>query len=95
MEDRKLRAVNPGSDQPTKVYGSKEDDNLALKTLSQIQLAPEQCRENLVSEIMKSLGNLSEVKFLLSQIQSFSFLLLGRFRESLTPIYLQKLIALY
>ncbi|XP_021281776.1 uncharacterized protein LOC110414724 isoform X3 [Herrania umbratica] len=60
VEDRKLEAVNAGSDQPTNVYGSKEDDNLALKTLSQIQITPEQRRETLASEILKSLGNLSE-----------------------------------
>ncbi|XVF38077.1 hypothetical protein REPUB_Repub20aG0066700 [Reevesia pubescens] len=60
VEDRKLQAVNTGSDQLTNVYGSKEDDNLAVKTLSQIQIAPEQHRETLASEIVKSLGNLSE-----------------------------------
>ncbi|OMO71295.1 Armadillo-type [Corchorus capsularis] len=61
VEDRKLQAVNTGSDQPT-VYGSKEDDNLALKALSQLQIAPEQRREALVSEIVKCLKNLSEAK---------------------------------
>ncbi|XVF07235.1 hypothetical protein REPUB_Repub06bG0121300 [Reevesia pubescens] len=60
VEDHKLQAVKTGSDQPTIVYGSKEDDNLAVKTLLQIQIAPEQCRETLASEIVKSLGNLSE-----------------------------------
>ncbi|XVE61142.1 hypothetical protein DITRI_Ditri06bG0016200 [Diplodiscus trichospermus] len=68
VEDRKLQAVNTWSDQPTNIYGSKEDDNLAIKTLSQIQIPPEQCREALVSEIMKSLGNLSEPE--LSTIQA-------------------------
>ena len=67
MEDRKLQAVNTGSD-PTNVYGSKEDDNLAVKTLSQIQIAPEQRRETLASEIMKSLGNLSEVKLFIPNL---------------------------
>ncbi|XWS59128.1 hypothetical protein CRYUN_Cryun08bG0095500 [Craigia yunnanensis] len=60
VEDRKLLAVNAASDQPTNVYGSKEEDNLAVKTLSQIQIAPEQRRETLASEIVKSLGSLSE-----------------------------------
>lgn len=68
VEDRKLEAVNAGSDQPTNVYGSKEDDNLALKTLSQIQITPEQRRETLASEILKSLGNLSEVKLFIPNV---------------------------
>lgn len=62
MEDRKLQALNAGSDQPTLVYGSNEDDDLAVKTLSEIQIAPEQRRDTFASEIVKSLGNLSEVK---------------------------------
>ncbi|MBA0716749.1 hypothetical protein Golax_015555, partial [Gossypium laxum] len=60
VDDRKLEAVNTGLDQPKNVYGSKEDDTLALKTLSEIQLPSEQHRETLASEIVKSLGHLSE-----------------------------------
>ncbi|XVE75621.1 hypothetical protein DITRI_Ditri12bG0107900 [Diplodiscus trichospermus] len=68
VEDRKLQAVNNGSN-PTSVYGSKEDDDFALKTLSQIQIAPEQRRETLASEIMKSLGNLSQPELSSTQAQ--------------------------
>ncbi|KAK8273051.1 hypothetical protein V6Z12_D11G379400 [Gossypium hirsutum] len=60
VDDRKLQAVNTGLNQPKNVYGSKEDDTLALKTLSEIQLPSEQHRETLASEIVRSLGHLSE-----------------------------------
>ncbi|KAK9016467.1 hypothetical protein V6N11_078963 [Hibiscus sabdariffa] len=60
VDDRKLQAVNTVLDQPTNVYGSEEDDTLALKTLSEIRITPEQSRETLASEIMKSLGDLLE-----------------------------------
>ncbi|KAL1121403.1 hypothetical protein V6Z11_D01G229900 [Gossypium hirsutum] len=60
VEDCKLKVVDTGSDRPTNVYGSKEDDNLAAKTLSQIQITPEQDSESLASEIVKSLGISSE-----------------------------------
>ncbi|GLT88233.1 hypothetical protein SLE2022_062680 [Rubroshorea leprosula] len=56
VDDCKLKA-NSGAEQQ---YGSKEDDNLALKTLSQIQITQDQTRESLTSEIVKSLRNLSE-----------------------------------
>ncbi|KAI5318423.1 hypothetical protein L3X38_038131 [Prunus dulcis] len=38
VEDRKLQAVKTGSDHPTIAYGSKEYDNLALKSLSEIAI---------------------------------------------------------
>ncbi|MBA0635318.1 hypothetical protein Godav_000057 [Gossypium davidsonii] len=60
VDNRKLQAVNTGLNQPKNVYGSKEDDTLALKTLSEIQLPSEQHRETLASEIVRSLGHLSE-----------------------------------
>lgn len=84
MDDRKLQAVNTGLDQPTNVYGSKEDDTLALKTLSEIQLPSEQHRETLASEIVKSLGHLSEVSPFIPNL-----------RESLTLIHHQRTIFLF
>ncbi|MBA0551287.1 hypothetical protein Golob_022180 [Gossypium lobatum] len=60
VEDCKLKVVDTGSDRPKNVYGSKEDDDLAAKTLSQIQITPEQDGESLASEIVKSLGISSE-----------------------------------
>lgn len=63
VQDGKLQAINPGSDCGSKVYGSKEDDEYALKALSQIKIAKEQTRESFAAIIVKSLENLSEVKF--------------------------------
>lgn len=63
VQDNKLQAVNSGSDCASKVYGSKEDDECALKALSQIKIAEEQTRESFATIIVKSLENLSEVKF--------------------------------
>ncbi|KAK9041398.1 hypothetical protein V6N11_016500 [Hibiscus sabdariffa] len=60
VDDRKLQAVNTVPDRPTNVYGSKEDDASALKTLLEIHVAPEQSSEALASEIVKTLGDLSE-----------------------------------
>ncbi|KAE8681830.1 hypothetical protein F3Y22_tig00111303pilonHSYRG00019 [Hibiscus syriacus] len=60
LDDRRLQAVNTVPDHPTNVYGSKEDDAVSLKTLPEIQIASDQSRETLSSEIMKTLGNLSE-----------------------------------
>lgn len=62
MEDCKLQAVKTGSHRPANVYGSEEDDNSALKSLSEIDITEDQTRESFASEIVKSLENLSEVK---------------------------------
>lgn len=70
VEDRKLQAVNGGSKQHTNAYGSKEDDDSASNSLSQIQLSENQTRESFASEIVKSLGSLPEVKFLLLILSS-------------------------
>lgn len=63
VEDRKLQAVKTGPAHPTNVYGSKEDDNLALNSLSEIEITEEQTREFFASEIVKSLDKLSDVSF--------------------------------
>ncbi|KAI5318425.1 hypothetical protein L3X38_038133 [Prunus dulcis] len=60
VEDRKLQAVKTGSDHPTIAYGSKEDDNLALKSLSEIAITDEQTREFFASQVVKSLDKLSD-----------------------------------
>lgn len=63
MEDCKLQAVKTGS-QRANAYGSEEDDNSAMKFLSEIDITEDQTRESFASEIVKSLENLSEVKHL-------------------------------
>ncbi|KAL5743993.1 hypothetical protein ACOSP7_026855 [Xanthoceras sorbifolium] len=60
VEDKKLQAVNSGSGQPKNAFGSKEDDNLALKFLSEIVITEDQTRESFASDIVKSLENFSD-----------------------------------
>ena len=62
VQDGKLQAVNPGSVRASKAYGSKEDDECALKALSQIRIDEEHTRESFATIIVKRLENLSEVK---------------------------------
>ncbi|KAL5537504.1 hypothetical protein UlMin_045125 [Ulmus minor] len=58
VEDHKLKAVNTGSQE--NAYGSKEDDEMAIKSLSEIVITENQTREFFASEIMKSLEDLSD-----------------------------------
>ena len=69
VEDHKLQAVNSGSRE--NAYGSKEDDSLALKSLSEIEITEEQTREFFAPEIVKSLEDLSHVKSLRDSFQPF------------------------
>lgn len=62
FEDKKLRAINTGSGLPKIIFGSKEDDDLALKFLSDIENTDDQTRENFASEILKSLENLPNIQ---------------------------------
>ncbi|KAK1313502.1 hypothetical protein QJS10_CPA06g01533 [Acorus calamus] len=61
VEDSRLQAVNP-SNHHLKVYGSKEDDDAALRCLSAITITENQTKESMVSVIVKSLGSLSDLK---------------------------------
>lgn len=60
VDDCKLQAVNPGSRQGKIEYGSKEDDNCALRCLSEIEITKDQAKENMVSLIVKSLEDLAK-----------------------------------
>ncbi|KAF8396143.1 hypothetical protein HHK36_017756 [Tetracentron sinense] len=60
VEDCKLQAVNTGSDHPKKLYGSDEDNNAALKSLSALEITENQTKESFASLIVKSLGKLSD-----------------------------------
>ncbi|KAI4325649.1 hypothetical protein MLD38_031030 [Melastoma candidum] len=62
IEDRKLQAITTESGFPRRAYGSKEDDDYASQSLSQIQLTEEQTRAHLAAGIMKSLGNSMETE---------------------------------
>ncbi|KAF5747981.1 hypothetical protein HS088_TW05G00712 [Tripterygium wilfordii] len=60
VEEQKLQAVNTASNHHTNVYGSKEDDNSALKALSELAFSDHQSRESFASEIVKSLEDVSD-----------------------------------
>ncbi|KAI4330508.1 hypothetical protein MLD38_028794 [Melastoma candidum] len=62
IEDRKLQAITTESGYPKRAYGSKEDDDYASQSLSQIQLTEEQTRVSLAAGVMKSLGNSMETE---------------------------------
>ncbi|XP_008784320.2 protein SEMI-ROLLED LEAF 2-like isoform X1 [Phoenix dactylifera] len=55
VEDCKLQAVNTVTEQLTKVYGLKEDDNAALESLSALAIMENQSTESMVSVIVNSL----------------------------------------
>ncbi|KAK4414472.1 protein SEMI-ROLLED LEAF 2 [Sesamum alatum] len=61
VDDCKLQAVDhrTGVDDMGKVYGSKEDDEDALKSLSAIKISEQQSTESFASMILESLGKLS------------------------------------
>ncbi|KAL8258631.1 hypothetical protein R6Q59_026584 [Mikania micrantha] len=71
IEDCKL-TVGPGSGSIN--FGSKEDDNSALKSLSEVKFSEEQSMESLASTIVKHLESVSE-----SEISSIKEQLLNRF----------------
>ncbi|XP_061369569.1 protein SEMI-ROLLED LEAF 2-like [Gastrolobium bilobum] len=60
IEDHKLQAVSFATDNLTINYGSKEDDDRALDTLSELLTFKHEDQEFFVSEIVRSLVNLSE-----------------------------------
>ncbi|CAK8575461.1 unnamed protein product [Lathyrus sativus] len=59
VNDSKLQAKVDTSGKPSKVYGSKEDDEDALKSLSSIKLTESQSNESFVTMIVQSLEELS------------------------------------
>ncbi|URE13514.1 Cyclin-related protein [Musa troglodytarum] len=60
VEDSKLQAVNAAPERCSRVYGSQDDDNNALKSLQAVELTESQSREFIVSLIMNSLSDLSD-----------------------------------
>ncbi|KAM1139537.1 hypothetical protein FF1_039678 [Malus domestica] len=57
VDDRKLQAVNSGPGQLRKVYGSKEDDEDALRSLSAIEKSESQSKESFATMIVQTLRN--------------------------------------
>ncbi|KAM7262533.1 hypothetical protein ACFE04_000216 [Oxalis oulophora] len=60
VDDSKLRAVKPGWEYPGIAYGSKEDDEAALISLSAIEIAENQTKESFANTIMKFLQRTSD-----------------------------------
>ncbi|KAK7244608.1 hypothetical protein RIF29_39432 [Crotalaria pallida] len=54
IEDYKLQAVSSAPENMNINYGSKEDDDMALKILSELSNLPHQTQETFVSEIIRS-----------------------------------------
>lgn len=61
VDDCKLEAVNAVQNQPSKVYGSKEDDEDALKSLSTVQQTQSKSKETFATMIVQSLATSPEV----------------------------------
>ncbi|RRT57751.1 hypothetical protein GW17_00003980 [Ensete ventricosum] len=61
VEDCRLEVSKASSDHQIKVYGSKEDDNASLESLSAITTAGNVSTEAMVSMIINSLGDLPDV----------------------------------
>lgn len=62
IENSKLQAVDYEQDLHRNVYGSKEDDESALKSLLEIEIHEEMTREDLASVIVKGLEHLPDSK---------------------------------
>jgi hypothetical protein len=60
VQDTKLQAVKDCSEE---TYGSPEDDNNALKSLSAVELTQSQSRESMASTIMNNIRDLPDVTF--------------------------------
>ncbi|AES87954.1 hypothetical protein MtrunA17_Chr4g0019461 [Medicago truncatula] len=56
VNDSKLQSVDDTVRQPSKAYGSKEDDEDALKSLSSIKITESQSNESFATMIVQSLG---------------------------------------
>lgn len=78
VDDCKLQAVNTGLNNMGKVYGSKEDDDDALKTLSAIMTTGDQSKESFASMIVKMSGNSSMVNVILPFTYMFPSLQFNR-----------------
>lgn len=62
VDEIRLQAVKDSSDDPSKVYGSPEDNTNALKSLAAIELSESQSRECIVSTIMNNIANILDAE---------------------------------
>lgn len=63
VDDCKLQAADGKTElnHVRKVYGSKEDDDDAMKSLAAIEISEDQSTEFFASMVVENLGNLSSV----------------------------------
>lgn len=66
VEDCKLQVAKTGQGHPRPVYGSKEDNEHALKSLSVVDTSDSQSKESFARLILQTLQNLSEVSLFYS-----------------------------
>ncbi|XP_031745206.1 protein SEMI-ROLLED LEAF 2-like isoform X2 [Cucumis sativus] len=59
-EDCKLQVVNLGQDNPKQIYGSKEDNENAVKSLSAVDTSESQSKESFAKLVLQTLENKSE-----------------------------------
>uniref|UniRef100_K3Y2L6 ARM repeat superfamily protein n=1 Tax=Setaria italica TaxID=4555 RepID=K3Y2L6_SETIT len=62
VDESKLMAVKDSSDDPSKIYGSPEDNANALRSLSEIEVSESQSRECIVSTIMNNIANMMDAE---------------------------------
>ncbi|KAF7103309.1 hypothetical protein CFC21_104308 [Triticum aestivum] len=62
VDDSKLQAVKDSPDNPSKIYGSPEDNASALKALEAIEVSESQSRECIVSTIMNNIVNIIDAE---------------------------------
>ncbi|XP_008461315.1 protein SEMI-ROLLED LEAF 2-like isoform X2 [Cucumis melo] len=60
VEDCKLQVVNLGQDNPKQIYGSKEDNENAVKSLSAVDTSESQSKESFAKLVLQTLENKSE-----------------------------------
>ena len=64
VEDCKLQVVNLGQDNPKQVYGSKEDNENAAKSLSAVDQSESQSKKSFANLILQTCENMSEVSII-------------------------------
>ncbi|KAE8768061.1 Protein EFR3-like protein B [Hordeum vulgare] len=62
VDESKLQAVKDSPDDPSKTYGSPEDNASALKALEAIEVSESQSRECIVSTIMNNIANIIDAE---------------------------------
>lgn len=62
VDESKLQAVKDSLEDPSKIYGSPEDNTNALKAIETIELSESQSRDSIVSTIMNNIANIIDAE---------------------------------